>query len=295
MAAFKKPINVLRFVEFEYPPRSWLAVHSHPHFFQIIQVISGSALFFLENATFQVTAGTCIVLPPYSMHGLKPGSKGMLSLDVKFTIEDKVLACIARSVRGIQTDDDRMLAAILTKIKDEAAVNKRHYKELCALYLHELLLLLSRKNEPEAASPGSFQTLPTDNPVCRRVLGAIHERFAEDLSLDTIARLVSYEKSHICKEFKKHLGRSLMGYLFEYRVQQAQRLLMTSEKSITEIAYLVGFKTPAHFSRIFTQMTGLAPLQWKKQNKGLVRRQLVVNPYPRNKPVEIRSTIDPFN
>lgn len=74
--------------------------------------------------------------------------------------------------------------------------------------------------------------------------------------------------SHYSLLFRKKTGRSPMYYLTNLRIQKACQLLDNSELRIGEIAMNVGYQDPFHFSRIFKQVMGVSPANYRKQPKG---------------------------
>ncbi|HPU62820.1 MAG TPA: helix-turn-helix transcriptional regulator, partial [Mobilitalea sp.] len=65
------------------------------------------------------------------------------------------------------------------------------------------------------------------------------------------------------KVYKKKTGISLKNYINEYRIERAKELLLTSDKSISDIAEAVGFDNFSYFSTLFKKVTGLSPKEFK--------------------------------
>ena len=59
-----------------------------------------------------------------------------------------------------------------------------------------------------------------------------------------------------------------MEYLYQIRLNVAENLLLHSDKNITEIAFEVGFLSPAYFTKIFREHKGYPPSFYKKLQKG---------------------------
>ena len=73
--------------------------------------------------------------------------------------------------------------------------------------------------------------------------------------------------NYLSRVFRRDTGITPWQYLNRYRVVQAQKLLLTSELSVTEVAQHVGFNDPAYFVRVFHKETGKAPRQYRKSAK----------------------------
>ena len=72
------------------------------------------------------------------------------------------------------------------------------------------------------------------------------------------------DKAHLSTNYfsdllKKETGKSAKDHINEYLVEQAKNLLISSNRSVSEIAYSLGFNYPHYFSRLFKSKTGMAP------------------------------------
>ena len=95
--------------------------------------------------------------------------------------------------------------------------------------------------------------------LVRKAMAFIHAKYAEPISRTDIAQHVSIAEDHLTYCFRQELGTTPIKYLQRYRVNRARQLLKESEKTITEIALLVGFSDSGYFSRIFHRETGMSP------------------------------------
>lgn len=91
------------------------------------------------------------------------------------------------------------------------------------------------------------------------VLDLIESDLAEDLSLKVLANAAGLSEYHFLRMFKQSTGYTPHQYVINQRIERARELLKKSEMSITEIAYLLGFSTPAHFTHHFRRKTGFTP------------------------------------
>ncbi|HRK81357.1 MAG TPA: hybrid sensor histidine kinase/response regulator transcription factor [Saprospiraceae bacterium] len=84
-----------------------------------------------------------------------------------------------------------------------------------------------------------------------------------DFDIDQLAKLAGMSRSQMFRKIKALTGKSPSVFIRDIRLQRAQELLRTTTKNVTEIAYEVGFSTPAYFSDAFVEAFGVRPSQFK--------------------------------
>ncbi|MEM6784023.1 MAG: AraC family transcriptional regulator [Bacteroidota bacterium] len=87
----------------------------------------------------------------------------------------------------------------------------------------------------------------------------IEARFTEPLAVADIAREAALSEYHLIRSFKRVFGTTPYRYLLDRRLEAAALLLRTTERSVTEVAYEVGFSDLAAFSKAFKKHHGVAP------------------------------------
>ena len=107
-------------------------------------------------------------------------------------------------------------------------------------------------------------SLPAAQPTepIRRALALLTRDFATATARDAAAAAgISYNHFSTC--FKRQVGIGLNEYLTVLRLREAERLLVTTEKSVTEIALAVGFSSTSHFIARFGAAHGITPKQFR--------------------------------
>lgn len=120
--------------------------------------------------------------------------------------------------------------------------------------------------------PFSFQALtqetpqpqPHLSPLIRDVRDYIDGHCCEDLSLKELSERFYISAAYLGSMFKKEVGCQFTDYVNQKRVDQAEKLLRTTNLRVYEIVEQVGFKDKNYFMRIFKKYTGMTPTKLRK-------------------------------
>ena len=82
-----------------------------------------------------------------------------------------------------------------------------------------------------------------------------------DLSVDMIASRMGLERSQFYRKIKALTNYAPVELMRRLRLQQAHTLLTTSDRTISEIAYEIGFSTPAYFTKCYREAYGVTPTE----------------------------------
>ncbi len=85
--------------------------------------------------------------------------------------------------------------------------------------------------------------------------------------LDSIIKGISYDKSYICRSFKKHIGCTMTEYLRDKRLDYAVSLLLTTDKTVAQVCEEIGFESIPYFTVSFKNKYSLSPKQFKLKFK----------------------------
>lgn len=89
------------------------------------------------------------------------------------------------------------------------------------------------------------------------------EIFAKPITLNDMCEHINLSPSQMNRIFKKDFSQTPCQYLLSLKISAAQELLITSDKSVKEIAFNLGFSDEYYFSNIFKKKTGLAPRNYR--------------------------------
>ena len=135
----------------------------------------------------------------------------------------------------------------------DAFIKAEVHRILALLYRERLLLNPRYRREARARAT---RILPA--------LEYIDTHYKEDITLSDLSRRLNLNESYFCRLFKKATNTSFVQYLNYVRVCKAEQLLCTTDMTISEVCYAVGFSTSSYFNRIFKKYKSCSPGLYKK-------------------------------
>jgi AraC family transcriptional regulator len=114
----------------------------------------------------------------------------------------------------------------------------------------------------------------------RKIKELVQEKMEEDLSLEEMARTVGLSAAHFSQAFRNTTGQTPHQCVLWYRVQRAKGMLRSAEMRVLDVAIACGFKTQQHFARVFRQICGASPKEyrygrfWRDEPAGDIVEQL---------------------
>lgn len=109
----------------------------------------------------------------------------------------------------------------------------------------------------------SKSALAIEKDVANKIILYIAENYQNNLSNQIIAERFHYHPNYISNVIKQYTQLPLHQYIKQIRVSNAANNLLTTEKSITEIAALCGFYDASHFIKCFKDVMGMTPQQYR--------------------------------
>ena len=95
----------------------------------------------------------------------------------------------------------------------------------------------------------------------------LDENFDKHITIPELARQAGINEAKLKKGFRELFAQSIHSYLMQMRLQKASQLLLTTDLSITDITYHIGYSHVTHFSTLFKKKTGFSPTEWRNKNK----------------------------
>jgi AraC-like DNA-binding protein len=101
------------------------------------------------------------------------------------------------------------------------------------------------------------------SPAIERALDYIDNNFSRSLTLNEVAEKSGMSKYHFCRVFKSKTGKSFTEYLNKKRIEAAKHLLTSRKVNVSEVCFAVGFNDLSYFTRVFKEVSGRKPSEFK--------------------------------
>ena len=90
----------------------------------------------------------------------------------------------------------------------------------------------------------------------------IMEHYKEDIDRNHVAAVAYITPNYLSKRFRAEMGMSLREYINHLRIEEAKRLLLSTNATISEVASAVGYDNISYFSTVFKKICGMSPVEW---------------------------------
>lgn len=131
---------------------------------------------------------------------------------------------------------------------------------LCEIFAR--IIVESRKEVPEFVASNQLELERLE-----QMLGYIHEHYDSGISLQQMAEQIHLSREGCCRLFKKMTGKTITGYLGDYRLGKSLQLVQSGQYSVTQIAEMNGFSNASRFASAFRKRFGYNPGEYNRFNK----------------------------
>lgn len=156
---------------------------------------------------------------------------------------------------------DRIIEEISERIDD-------HSQRVIVSNLELLLNYINRYYDRQ------FNTRSTEHKAVVTQVNSLLKSYIEEgelamhgqPSVNYLAEQFHLSPNYLSDLLRKETGRSAKDHINEFLISKAKTALLTTDDSISEIAYELGFNYPHYFSRLFKAKTGITPQEYRQQN-----------------------------
>jgi pimeloyl-ACP methyl ester carboxylesterase/AraC-like DNA-binding protein len=126
------------------------------------------------------------------------------------------------------------------------------------------------------------------DPAVSKALSIIHNRYAEELDVEGLAREAGVSRTVLGERFTELIGEPPMRYCASWRMRVAANMLRDGKQNTANIAYSVGFNSEAAFNRAFKREYGEPPATWRRKLEAEEQARAIALEHQELPPQEVR-------
>ena len=230
--------------------------------FQIIYIHLGQGRFYFDGTERIVKQGNIIIFRPhdiqYYLYYPSDHVEVYWAHFTGFNAEKTLYDC------GFSENENVIFCGYLAdhpwffdRMTEELKLHQRNYEEVCNTLLKYILIIGHR--EAEKHRVGVYDRL-SDIEVAKRYFT---ENYNKEISISEYAEKNLMSADWFIKSFKRIVSQTPNQFIISKRIDSARHLIETTDKTIKEISFAVGYSNSLYFSRLFKKYTGYSPKEYK--------------------------------
>ncbi len=265
---------------FDYDQRSHSVNMDFPHFhsfYEMMILLSPKAYHFVNGTRYDLAANDIVLLAPSVLHQSEylPGAPSDRII-IGFLFPEKmwafpggyreILSIFGSScpVFRFHREEQNLLFASLNEIADisqrvsNPSVRNLMIHNKFVEFLFTLYSLREKNHYAPSMEGGMKEKIYS-------ITSYIHQHYSEDISLTSLAEAFYISPYYLSHQFKEVTGYTVVQYIQQTRIKNAQYLLLNSNEKITRIAEATGFSSFSQFNRVFRKLCQASPSDYKAE------------------------------
>lgn len=267
----KLPVDILWVADTIQKDNYQVKAHTHDYYYHLIYIKQGRCHMAINDQSYELTDNTIAIAKPDDLHFVSsiPSRESIRLVEIKFVVNSGVLSKALQHIPGVFPANALTSALLDLIIKN--GYTDHGYANLNASRSYLSSFLYAICEEPMNTvdfNPQSFCLRGIDtsafSPATTATVQFIEENYMHEIPLEKIGAAIGYHKNYVSTMVKNDLGINVNELITFVRVHKAANLLYHSDYSIKQVCELTGFKNISHFTRIFRQMVGIPPAQYRR-------------------------------
>lgn len=249
--------------------------HIHPYY-EIFYLINGDCTFFIDHNIYKLNRGDLVIVPAGEIHkstypetgyserfvvSFRENNLGWIN---EILGEEMVKQSLNMGIISIPDKRRDYVESLMYKMLFESEGQDILSPAFIKTGLIELLLFIIRCQRYEE---NVVKEIDVDNQLMQEIATYIYDNYDKRISLDDMSRKFHISRSYLSKKFKTITGFGFKEYLINVRIKNACRLLLETNKSITDIAFECGFNDSNYFGDAFRHVKGVSPNKYRKNKE----------------------------
>ncbi|MCD8076775.1 MAG: AraC family transcriptional regulator [Lachnospiraceae bacterium] len=233
----------------------------------MIYIAGGSGTYTWENTPYQVKTGDIVIFNSGGIHAvasdpddpLDAWTCGVNGFKLPGLRENHILP--ENMVPVLQTGETApVFQSCMEEIFRQRQVQAEDFYPVIRSLAESMVLLAWQKIHTQIRKRGESRA-----GFAEDILRYIDQHYAEPMNMEELSRIFHMSSSHISHEMTATFHISPIQYQIKRRISEAQWELISTDRTVKEIAEHVGYENTNHFSQLFMKHTGVKPLEFREK------------------------------
>ncbi len=245
--------------------------HSHAaNEFEIHYFIEGEGSFLSNKAQFSIRSNSLFLSGPHEFHSIVPNqiTKPITYYAVLFSLEGERDSSIYQLlIETLETRKQSNAPDAMTRFAFEEflRLSLSDQEGLRISAVHLLASYLYRWYTPSSLeNMMSSQKTPSAQPYIKKSIALMNANVRKNCQIEDIAYRTGLSTEHFIRIFREEMKMTPYQYFIRLKAQEASAVLISTQRSISQISEDLGFENQFHFSRVFKKCTGLTPSAYRR-------------------------------
>ena len=154
-------------------------------------------------------------------------------------------------MKSYNTNEITMLTAVIDALEENRVIDS---DEACKRLIESIVAILQAKSGNDSY-----------NSITRSIMEYLHNHLHTQVRLEEIGAALRFSPIYCESIFKSNIGKSIIDYFIDLKMEIASRWLIENSLSLREISEKLGFSDYNYFSRTFKKRTGATPFEFRKK------------------------------
>lgn len=249
--------------------------HLHNDFYELTYIISGNGEIFTNNKGTSVSKGDLYFSHPSEMHRIISRDENPLRyIFIAFNItNDSSLKPILEQGRMLTKDEKKRvlnaelilphLQHLLSEINNQATFHEMIIEHEFKTVILKILRLITA-NESIYYRP---QKKNTKEQICFKIINYIDNNIFNLESATFLSYVLGYNYTYLSRIFREKMGEKISNYIQKKKMDEAKRMLETTELSVTDISNELNYSSIHSFTRAFKETFKITPTEYRALKK----------------------------
>lgn len=268
----RKNISVNQIMPYIQHINAWKKIvgNSDVHFhnsFEIVIVVSGYGTQKLNGVEYEFKRGCVTMLTPNDFHSIK-ALDSLEVINIMFNenlipeeIIDQLISGKNNICYYLGEKDIEKVVKLCDVLINENNGEFLHKQAITTDLLKCLILMIIRNFDNL-----KFTNSDSSDDAINYAMRYLYIHFTENPSVKALSELCGYTPNYFCNVFYKRTGKRYTEFLNILKINLSKKLLVTTKKASTEIAFSCGFSSLTNYYRVFNKIVGISPSEYRKKH-----------------------------